>query len=266
MDLNAHCRPYKMTVLQILIFVSNMLGSYRNYLLFSKFLKRLVVIRIISEMVATVTIDLMNIIRIYIRTGSSINADSYISYITEMFMILKTVSVVFGSVAHSDYYKLYYENFQIIYSRCKNDPSYVKCEKRLKIQCVMCMGILIIILLLLLIVEIQKSVIKYVWLFVIEKAHYILIESRFMAELMLAYCIISYINEFLRILNNSVRSVMQHYEGPVRVQIFAGQQEACQISEIVNTWRELYQHNLACAEYISKCFCSLVRIRLFILR
>lgn len=237
------------------------MGAYRNYSLLSTFFKRIVVIRIIAEMFISITIDMTNIAVIYIKNGSAINAESLISYITEIFMILKTLTVVIGSVAQSASYKLYFENFQIIYNRCKNNPSYVEAEKRLRIKCFMCLGILITILLLFFLVEIQNSQLNHFWIFVIEKTHYVMIECRFMVEIVVAYCIITGIYEFLRILNNSVRTVIQHYESPGRVQIYTGEQEASQISEIVNTWRELYQYNLACAEHTSNCFCTLVRIR-----
>lgn len=249
-----------MALLRILVFVENVMGIYRNYLYFNKYLKVLIIIRVIFEIVVSLGIAWHNV-RISVYKSIETGEDVLVLLLFQAIILMKVFVLGIGPLRKAMDYKLYLENLKIINNRCQDIPSYAKSLNVMKLKCFVVAILIVSSSVVLSISRVNDLNTKNPLIFVnamVEECYEAWVDYRYIIDHLVAYTGITGIRDCLKILNESVHDVIEQCSKEQEEHFEEEDRTKTDLVKQVNGWMEFYGYIMSCKKHLSRCFSELV--------
>lgn len=243
-------------LLNRLVFVENIIGVYRNFALFGRRCKILALLRIFFEIVL-VSINFIVNFQIYrMHTEPGNNPLMIIVFHTQN--LLSTTAIIILGTNCSNY-KLFLNDFSVIYCSLEQNPMLTKFFKRLQtrfsVSTILNFIIIVALKILRIISKMYSDNLPYTLVTIFNSAAQVMIETRFILEHNIFSILIDTLRSFLLCLNKDISDIQTKYN-IVESRLYSDrrQDKVILTVEQVEVFAVQYRRLMSCCKNLSACY------------
>ena len=238
------------------------MGVYRNNAFTLKSYQRLNTVRIFIE---TVIFSVLFIYNMYKALGKTQGRFIYVFEFYHFVMLLNGPVIMISGILNSRSFKLFIDNFESVHHYFQDEPTYIKCSKRLNIAFVVITTVALITSIGFeaskMIGRLNKS--KEPWLFITLFLADMIVENRYILEHTVMYIYITTVRNLLKCLNNCIFDIEAKYSyHDIKSRVCSVNRQSNEVLTVeqVEQWATQFKCLLICSRNLSVSFKAQVNI------